>query len=99
EALAGSRTAPSDPQQLLETFLVTNVPSPSELHLGYWDGRPQKIGAGSAHRELADPPGPEPPAPELTSAVDGLLPAGGSTEIDTAFGPASVVVKPVRSDV
>lgn len=96
EKLATTRPS-AEPQDLVRAFLETNVPSPSEMMLSFWDGRPQEVGAGSAHRELADPPAPEPPDPVLVNAVNDLLPAGGSTEIDTDFGPASVVVKPVRS--
>ena len=82
-----------NPRDLLNTFLGTNVPSQSELMLGWWNGQPQKVGAGSTHRELADPPDPA-----LVQTVNDLLPTGGSTEIGTEFGPATVVVKPVQSE-
>jgi two-component system OmpR family sensor kinase len=83
----------SGPKDLLKTFLGTNVPSQSELMLGWWNGQPQQVGAGSTHRELADLPDPV-----LVQAVNDLLPEGGSTDIGTDFGAASVVVKPVQSD-
>jgi two-component system, OmpR family, sensor kinase len=91
-ALLAGTSGTQDPQSLINTFLATNVPSPSELMLGWWGGQAQKIGAGSAHREVARDP-------ELIDTVNDLLPGGGSTEIDTDFGEAAVVVKPVQSEV
>jgi two-component system OmpR family sensor kinase len=81
----------SNPQGLVRSYLETNVPSPSELMLGWVGGRADLVGDGSAHEEVARDP-------ELIQAVNGLLPRGGTTDIDTAFGTASVVVKPVQAD-
>jgi two-component system OmpR family sensor kinase len=83
-----------DPQAVIRLNLASNVPSPDELSLGFWDAEPQLVSDGSAHRELADLPDPT-----LVEAVDGLVATGGgTTDIETAYGDAIVVVKPVRSE-
>ena len=85
------------PVTLINQALQNNVPSSDELIFGFWSGMPQKVSDGSAHRELIDPPAEADPA--LVGAVESLLPEGGSADIDTDFGKATVVVKPVESDI
>jgi signal transduction histidine kinase len=93
EALA-ARNQGAAPDDLIITALRTNVPSSDELIFGFWNGTPEKVSLGSAHRELVDRPDPA-----LVGAVESLLPQGGSMNIDTEFGDATVVVKPVQSDI
>jgi len=81
------------PDLLIERALGSNVPSSDELIFGFWNGGPRVVSDGSAHRELVDAPDAA-----LIAAVDGLLPQGGSTELDTDFGDAIVAVKPVQSE-
>ena len=94
EALAADQNAPDDPELLIKRALLTNVPSSDELIFGFWGGSPGAVSDGSAHRELVDRPDPA-----LVGVVESLLPQGGSTNIDTEFGDATVVVKPVQSDI
>ena len=89
-----SKSSSTDPEALIEQALETNVPSPDELIFGFWNGMPQQVSAGSAHRELVDQPDPA-----LVRTVQSLLPQGGSVDIDTDFGKATVVVKPVESSI
>ena len=95
EQLAGERDNQGlAPDVLIKDALRTNVPSTDELIFGFWNGAPESVSAGSAHRELVDRPDPA-----LVGTVESLLPQGGSMNIDTEFGDATVVVKPVQSDI
>src|SRR5262249_44784701 len=84
QQLASKSSSPG-PEALIEQALETNVPSPDELIFGFWNGMPQQVSAGSAHRELVDQPDPA-----LVRTVQSLLPQGGSVDIDTDFGKATV---------
>jgi hypothetical protein len=81
----------SNPQDLLDTFLATNVPSTSELMLGWWNGEPQQVGAGSTHRELADLPDPVlvEAAPPRSTPTSERHPSSSSRSSPTANPPAA----------
>lgn len=77
-------------QRLLDTFLVRNVPDDDEMLLGYWSGRPvertQHRYGDTVVRSDA-----------FRSAVAGLLPGGGTRELELPrAGLSWVTVQPVR---
>lgn len=76
-------------QDLIEDFLSTEVALPSELMVGFWDGRSQKQSASDGERRSLTV------TPEFESAVADRLDGGGSTTLDTQWGPVYVEVQPV----
>ncbi|MFT4011215.1 MAG: HAMP domain-containing sensor histidine kinase [Nocardioidaceae bacterium] len=72
---------------LVRTFLSQEVPHRSELMVGYWDGGSQES-SQSDRKDLRDDPA-------FTTAVEGRLTTGGSTTIDTQWGPVYLEVQPL----
>jgi two-component system OmpR family sensor kinase len=76
-------------EPLVQEFLERNVPAPSELLVGIWDGRVQ-VSNTSRRVELREDP----------AFLDAVLPrieTGGTDEIQTRWGEVRLDVLPLRS--
>ena len=74
--------------RLVRLYLERNVPSTSELLVGYWDGRAQ-VSSASERRDLAQDP-------RFLEAVSARATTGGSEAIDTDWGEVHLDVLPLR---
>jgi len=80
----------TDIRNLVEVFLLRNVPDDDELLIGWWDGAPQVV-SDTVHQPLID-------RPEFVAAVESQLVEGGTERIDTEWGEVVVTVQPVRDE-
>lgn len=77
-----------DLRVLIRTFLSRNVPDDDELHVGYWDGKPQVV-SDELHQPLVRHPG-------FQEIVQRRMGSGGTESLDTQWGEVVVTVQPVR---
>ena len=75
-------------QRLVQEFLQRNVPSPSELMVGVWDGGLRQASASSRSALREDP--------VFVEAVLSRARTGGSERIGTAWGEVHLEVLPLR---
>ena len=73
---------------LVLEFLERNVPAPAELMVGVWDGELKYSSPSSREAILEDP--------EFVAALLERSESGGSTELQTAWGPVYLEVQPLR---
>ena len=78
----------TDIRNLIEVFLLRNVPDDDELLVGYWDGGPQVV-SDTDHQPLVRNSG-------FLEIVEQRLPTGGTDRIETEWGEVIVTVQPVR---
>ena len=74
--------------RLVRLYLERNVPSTSELLVGYWDGR-TRLTSASERRDLTTDP-------RFVDVVSDRAATGGSEGIDTQWGEVHVDVLPLR---
>lgn len=84
-------------ESLIHTFMSRNIPEGNEMVFAYWDWEHEegRFLGGPGLFDEADAFGEQ---PAFRSAVGNLLPAGGSTTIDTSLGEAVVAVQPARDN-
>ena len=75
-------------RSLVLEFLERNVASPSEIMVGAWDGKLQYSSPSSREEILEEP--------EFVAAVLDRVESGGSTELETRWGPVYLEVQPLR---
>ncbi len=75
-------------RRLVELYLERNVPSSSEVLVGFWDGRPRLSSATDRQGLLSEP--------TFVRAVDERTATGGRTRIDSPWGEVILDVLPVR---
>lgn len=73
---------------LVVEFLERNVPAPAEIMVGVWNGRLQYSSSSTREALLDDA--------AFVQAVLDRSEAGGSTELDTAWGEVYLEVQPLR---
>ncbi len=78
----------NDIRNLIEVFLLRNVPDDDELLVGYWDGAPQVV-SDTDHQELVR-------NADFLRIVEQRLDNGGTDRIATEWGQIVVTVQPVR---
>jgi signal transduction histidine kinase len=80
----------TDIRNLIEVFLLRNVPDDDELLVGYWDGGPQVV-SDTDHQPLVR-------NADFLRIVEQRLDGGGTDRIDTQWGQVVVTVQPVRDE-
>jgi two-component system OmpR family sensor kinase len=75
-------------RRLVELYLERNVPSSSELLVGYWGGRP-RLSSASDRMGLLD-------MPAFSAAIEPRVDTGGTTRLDTRWGEVHLDVLPLR---